>query len=266
MLDRTPYLNIFTNSSISAISGTFGDIEHVLLVGVAGGVPHYTDFYKHPRLGDVVIGTPNQKGTMFIYCDKITHDKGKGAMQYTLKSWSPLDQIILDIARKLEEENRADPLNSPWEQYIREGQDHLEVQEVNFNRPPPESDRLYMNIGGQDVIEVGHPPVPEDAEAAFRPGISVIRHGAIGSGKPIVKDDNMRLDFAARHECVAYDTEFDQVLESIVGNRKDSWGFIRGITDYLDGTKNVHWQPYSALTAAAVMRAIIEKLPPPSQD
>ena len=55
--------------------GTFGGLEHVLLVGVAGGMPHFTDFYKHVRPGDVVVATPNQKGYMYIYCDNIKHDR-----------------------------------------------------------------------------------------------------------------------------------------------------------------------------------------------
>jgi len=51
------------------------------------------------------------------------------------------------------------------------------------------------------------------------------------------------------------------VLESIVGNRKESFLFVRGACDYLDGTKNVIWQPYSALVAAAFMKSVIEKIP-----
>lgn len=33
-------------------------VEYVFLVGVGGGVPHYTDFAQHVRLGDVVVSTP----------------------------------------------------------------------------------------------------------------------------------------------------------------------------------------------------------------
>lgn len=33
-------------------------MEYVFLVGVGGGVPHYTDYAKHVRLGDVVVSTP----------------------------------------------------------------------------------------------------------------------------------------------------------------------------------------------------------------
>ncbi len=43
----------------------------------------------------------------------------------------------------------------------------------------------------------------------------------------------------------------------------DSFAFIRGIADYLDGTKNVDWQPYAALCAAAYTKTLITDLPPP---
>jgi len=245
-----------------SIPGTFGDIEHVLLVGISGGVPHYTDFYNHVRLGDIVVSTPNPKGQLYIYCDKVTLDKDRGQLQYSLKGWAPTDPVLLDITRRLREQNEADPTACPWEKYIREGQELLQGQEVAFTRPPSESDRLFMNIGGNDMIEVGHPPVPEAARATLRAGAPTVRCGAIASGKPIAQDDQLRLEFAARHQCIAVDTEFDQVLESIVGNRKESFAFIRGVADYLDGTtKSTDWQPYSALAAAAFMKAVIEQLP-----
>lgn len=98
--------------------------------------------------------------------------------------------------------------------------------------------------------------------AWYKPGTPYIRCGSLGAGKPIVKVDELRMDFAARHQCVGFDTEFDQVLESIVGNRKDSFVFIRGVGDYLEGTKNIEWQPYAALTAASFMKALLERLPP----
>ena len=243
-------------------TGTFGDVEYVFLVGVSGSVPHYTDFYKHCRLGDVVMATPNDKGFLYIFCDKIVHDIDRGELHYALKSWSPQSLDIQETSAKIQERNRNDPSYAPWETYIREGQEHLAGQEVHFNRPPPETDRLYMNIGGSDIIEVGHPPIPEEAKASFKLGQPLIKTGSIASGKPIVKDDALRMDFAARHSCVTFDTEFDQVLESIVGNRKDSFAFVRGVCDYLDGTKGVEWQPYSALSAAAYMKTLIENLPP----
>ena len=248
----------------SYLAGSFSDVEHVMLVGISGGVPHYTDFYSHVRLGDVIIGRKNDKGQMYVYCEKVTRDKDQ--VQYHLKGWAPSDLVLVKIAETLKEKATTDPSSSPWEEYIRDGQELMQGQEVAFERPPPSSDRLFMNIGGNDMIEVGHPAMPEEMKAVNRPGAPTVRLGSIASGKPIVGDEQLRLEFAARHQCIGVDTEFDQVLESIVGNRKESFTFIRGVADYLDGTKNVEWQPYCALVAAAVMKAIIEKLPKPAAD
>ena len=43
----------------------------MFIVGGAGGVPHYTDYYKHVRLGDVVMSTPNDKGHIYVFCNKV---------------------------------------------------------------------------------------------------------------------------------------------------------------------------------------------------
>ena len=40
-------------------------------------------------------------------------------------------------------------------------------------------------------------------------------------------------------------------MESIDGNRKDSFIIIRAIADYYDGTTAKEWQPYASLCAAA---------------
>jgi hypothetical protein len=52
--------------------------------------------------------------------------------------------------------------NPPWENYLRDGFKKLASQsEHNFEAPPAESDKLYMNIGDRDVIEVTHPSAPK---------------------------------------------------------------------------------------------------------
>ena len=33
-------------------------VEHVFVVGTACGVPHFTDYARHVRLGDVVVSAP----------------------------------------------------------------------------------------------------------------------------------------------------------------------------------------------------------------
>lgn len=44
-----------TGNTTTRLLGTFQKVDYVFVVGVAGGVPHYTDYKKHVRLGDVVI-------------------------------------------------------------------------------------------------------------------------------------------------------------------------------------------------------------------
>lgn len=44
-----------TGNTTTRLLGTFQKVDYVFIVGVAGGVPHYTDFKKHVRLGDVVV-------------------------------------------------------------------------------------------------------------------------------------------------------------------------------------------------------------------
>ena len=55
---------IATGSTTTRLLGTFQGVEHVFVVGVGGAVPHYTDFDRHVRLGDVVISdcTPPSAG------------------------------------------------------------------------------------------------------------------------------------------------------------------------------------------------------------
>ena len=53
---------IATGSSTTRLLGTFQRVEHVFLVGVGGAVPHYTDFGRHVRKGDVVVAAPRTDG------------------------------------------------------------------------------------------------------------------------------------------------------------------------------------------------------------
>lgn len=88
----------------------------------------------------------------------------------------------------------------------------------------------------------------------------------IASGKHLVANDQARLEFASRVGILAFDSEFDAVVESIYGNRKDNYIIIRGISDYKDGSRKREWQPYASLLAASFMKAIICNLDPISDD
>ena len=233
----------------------------MFVVGVGGGVPHFTDFYKHMRLGDVIISKADSSGNIYFYCDKILKDQNDGSIEYHTRRYHPKDLYLQRVVEKIFETRERRSNFNPWEKYITEGLDLLSTQEADFNRPPPETDRLTMTIGESNVIEMQHPEAPEGYE--MRKGMPRLHFGLMGSGKRIVYSDDLRLDFAQRYGLSVIDTEFDQVLESIVGNVKESFMFIRGIADYKDGSSKQEWQPYAALTAAAVMKSIIKSFANP---
>ena len=63
------------------------------MVGLGGAVAHVTDFYKHPRLGDVIISVPGEKSKMFTFCDSTKHKSGEEGdmVKYNVREWSPRD-------------------------------------------------------------------------------------------------------------------------------------------------------------------------------
>lgn len=95
-------------------------------------------------------------------------------------------------------------------------------------------------------------------------GCPRIHLAPVASGRHIARDDQLRQKFAARFGALAFDTEMDAVVESILGNCRESFAVIRGISDYKDGSRIKEWQPYASLAAASVMKSIICAMDPPT--
>ncbi len=233
-------------------------------------MPHYTDFDKHVRLGDVVMSSPPLQGQRFIYqfCESVKQ-KGQGEIQFETKSWCPVDlglqQIQQSLLDKMSEER-------PWLKHYQNGLnvlcDHEEDQtsgglgfvDEGWLRPSAESDKLYMSMGGGDVIEVGHPTPPEGVDDPRIHGHPVLHMGPLAAGRAVALDDQLRQEYASRNGILAFDSELDAVVESIYGNRKDQYTLIRGMADYKDGTRRKDWQQYAALNAAAVLKTVINEM------
>ncbi len=62
MTGRSRDALIAAGSTTTRLLGTFQDVESVFLVGAGGAVPHFADFDRHVRLGDVVISAPARDG------------------------------------------------------------------------------------------------------------------------------------------------------------------------------------------------------------
>lgn len=263
--------------------GSFQKVDHVFLVGIGGGIPHYTDYNRHVRLGDVVVstppscegfGNPDQK-YIYMYSERIKNspdspnahngDEAAVSYSYNVKTWCPPSLELQDIAQQLYSQGLTNPELRPWADYIKQVQDGSDVEANSFLKPPMDTDKLYMSIGGKDVIEVAHPVLPPNQMDMRANGMPAIHFGAVGSGRSVIRDETIRHEFAHKYGIMAYDTEFDAVVESVFGNRKDNYVLIRGIADYRDGSRKKEWQMFSALNAAAFMKAIICAMEPPNE-
>lgn len=85
-----------------------------------------------------------------------------------------------------------------------------------------------MNIGNGEVIEVQH-PTPSDTVDGNSLAQNRLHLGPIGSGKDIVRSDSARIDFARSHGLLATDIEMSSVLDSIIGNCRDSFILVKGL-------------------------------------
>lgn len=51
-----------------------------------------------------------------------------------------------------------------WNAYIEDGIKNLSKDGLDFSRPADGTDKLYMSLGGSDVIEVTHPTCTSQLE------------------------------------------------------------------------------------------------------
>lgn len=97
----------------------------------------------------------------------------------------------------------------------------------DFTRPAASTDKLYMNIGNREVIEVQHPQ-PSTETNDNSASLIRLHLGPIGCGKDTVRLDAARVEFARKHSLLATDVEMSSVLDSIIGNCRDSFILVKG--------------------------------------
>ena len=237
--------------------GTFNKVQHVFLVGVGGSVPDYDDGSKHVRLGDIVVSVPTGIGKyQYLQCQKLEYLHHTDEYRFNVKEWSCPDDSLQNLVNKYKKIAESSVESErPWDIFLEEASKRLKVEESNFHRPFIKTDRLFYTNPDSTVVEVEHPP----ADKHYFEGRTNVRFGPIASGKHVAKDGKLRKIFARTYGVRAYDAEADAVLESLEGNRNESFLIIRGIVDYTDGSRK-EWQPYSSMAAAAYMKTLIMDL------
>ena len=197
-------------------------MEYVLIVGVGGGVPHYTDYNRHVRLGDVVMAAPNPAGQKFIYqyC-QTAKVREAGEVVFETKSWCPPEDILQSVARMVVEDGYACEGPTAWLSNFNNAMEELTNVDdsVNWTRPSADTDKLYMSLGGGDMIEVGHPSPPSPNNDPRQAGFPVLHMGPVAAGRGVALDDQLRQEFAYKNGVLCYDSELDSVVESVYGKQ-----------------------------------------------
>ncbi|CAC5409421.1 unnamed protein product [Mytilus coruscus] len=167
-----------------------------------------------------------------------------------------LDDTLQKVVEKIRKvTDSLSDTEEPWDIYLKETSERLKAEESSFHRPFINTDRLYYTNPDGTVVEVQHP----SGDRNYIEGRTNVRFGAISNEMNIAKDGKLRKTFARLYGIKAYDLDTDAILESLEGNRNESFLIIRRIADYADGSRK-EWQPYSAMAAAAYMKTLIMAL------
>lgn len=229
-------------------------------MGVGGGVADLKDESRHVKLGDIVATGSTNGEPAYIHCQDLTTDED-GLPLFTTKSWQADNNLVSDVIREMYDDYRNNAFfGGNWEKYIREAEGELQSGDMRFNRPSPETDKLYRVHGEQETL-IDHPKSPSGSARDTHPDRPVIHLGPVGTGKPLTKDSETRHEFASRFNVLCADSGFHAVMDSIEGNRKESFALIRGVSDYEDGAQRREWQPYASLAAAAFMKSVLMRIP-----
>jgi nucleoside phosphorylase len=86
-----------------------------------------------------------------------------------------------------------------------------------------------------------------------------IHYGVIASANRVMRNGKERDEIGQRHSALCFEMEAAGMMDNLQCLP------IRGICDYSDSHKNKEWQEYSAATAAAYARELLEELPPSSK-
>ena len=99
--------------------------------------------------------------SIYIYCENAVSNSD-GTYGFETKNYSPKNPSLQTIVSNLKAGSEKGSGTSPWQKYLADALVSLKADnETDFSQPPLETDKLYMAIGQQDIIEVAHPsPLP----------------------------------------------------------------------------------------------------------
>lgn len=221
-------------ASIRAMSmqSHFPNIESIIMVGIAGGIPTPNDVEKHVRLGDIVVS----KGVVQYDFNKKTNEKIVCRSEPAIPSAKLLE--ALDAISVKEYEDIYE-----WKTYI----DRYAVGK--FKKPLAE-----------DVLHDDKGQIVKHPNDEMRDGYPKVFYGKIASANILLKSYVTRQKLKEKFGAYAVEMEASGIADA-TWDMGRGYIVIRGICDYCDEFKNDDWQEYAAIAAASYARNLIENLP-----
>lgn len=245
-----------TSATATAIQMRFSyeSIQCCLLVGIGGGVGT-AGAKSDIRLGDVVVSEPTMH-----YGGVIQYDYGKAVHGGHFVPTGTLDkppEVILKALARLKAQHMVHGSTA-----------HLIHQQVlgrypllreEFSCPSPKKDQLFVSdyIHEDSSISTCDQCDPEMLQhRRHRPDSNTkVFYGLIASANQVIKDSVLRDQLSQRYGILCFEMEaagMMNVFPSLV---------IRGVCDYSDSHKNIQWQGYAAMAAAAYAKELILFMP-----
>lgn len=225
----------------------FPSIRHILLVGLAGGVPSDKNDI---RLGDIVVSFPTGK-----YGGVVQYDFGKELEAFKHNGQiNSVPQQLLAYLTSIKLRHSRYAKKTP--KYI----DYLETQiSNNFEKPKSDSDRLflatYVHQGGHDCTTCDE----NQTQVRGPRKHPQVHYGLIASGNRVIKNGQQRDRYNQDHDgnILAYEMEAAGLMNFV------PCLVIRGISDYSDSHKppGKTWHAFAAAAAASYAREFIEEVP-----
>lgn len=233
---------------------SFPSIRIGLMVGIGGGAPSE----KHDiRLGDVVVSSPVGETGGVVHYDfgKLIQDK---KFQHNGSLNAPPTALLTAL-------HNISAYHARKGHRIRESVAAMVEQNPRLRKqyeyPGANEDRLYA--ANYVHVHTGQPcgmvcvdgpliqrkPRPVDQDD---PGI---HYGLIASADKLMKDAMVRDRLAKEHDVLCFEMEAAGLMDNF------PCVVIRGICDYADTHKNDEWQGYTAATAAAYAKELLQAIP-----
>ena len=216
----------------------FPNMQHIIMTGIAGAVPHPSDVSNHVRLGDLVVS--NQNGVVQYDFEKVTPTEVENRSRPRPPAAGLIDAVNLLVAGELMNKR-------PWEEYIFKAIDGLGS---TWDRP----------ADSFDILDDGSGVVTHPIDRLRTHGVPRLFLGTIASANKLLKDPKLRDALRDKFSVRAVEMEGAGIADS-------TWGYgsgylvIRGTCDYCNLNKNDDWQKYASIIAAAFTRCTLENTP-----